>query len=300
MKLSRWLLAGGVVGAAGAAGYWLARYLQPESSPLILNGCVVLVTGASSGIGAALADAFARRGAKLVLAARRAQMLEGIRQQIEPYAADVLAIPTDITRDADLQALVRQTLAHFGRIDILVNNAGVLVSGPLHTLSPEEISQGMRTNLEAAITLTGLVLPTMLAQRSGKIINIASTSGRVVIPGAIPYVVPKQGLMAFSEALRRETFGTGVSVTAVLPYWTRTDMVPPALQSRLAYLDTPEFVAEHIIDGVLKQHHTILFGDAQVRVGMWLERHLPLLMRLYWQARVTPNFLASLRQIRRG
>lgn len=293
MRLFRWLLVGGGI---GAAGYWLARYLQPENSPLILNGSVVIVTGASSGIGRALAESFAKRGAKVVLAARRAEMLETVRQHIEPYAADVLAQPTDITNADEVRALVQQTLARFGRIDVLINNAGVAVTGPLPTLTVDDIQQGLRTNLEAAIMLTRLVLPTMLAQRFGKIINVASTSGKLNIPGAVPYVVAKQALVAFSDVLRREIFGTGVNVMSVLPYWTRTDMVPPEVQSRVRYLDTPEYVAERVVDGLLKQETEVGFGDLQIRVAMWLDQHLPGLMNLYWRSRIDPRYLESLRR----
>jgi short-subunit dehydrogenase len=288
MNLLRWLALGGL---AGAGGYWLLRYLQPEESSLVLNGSVVVITGASSGIGRALADAFARRGAKIVLAARRADMLETVRQQIEPYATDVLAIPTDVTDEASLRALVSQTLERFGRIDVLVNNAGVLVTGPLHTMSADDIHQGVRTNYEAAIMLTQLVLPTLLAQRSGKIINMASVNGRVPNPTSTIYGSTKHGLLAFSDSLRRELFGTGVHVTSVLPRWTRTELVPPEILATVRDMDTPEFVAERTIDGLLKNLDNVYFGTAMTRGAMWCERHLPRVMNLYWRMQMTPQYL---------
>jgi short-subunit dehydrogenase len=291
--MMNWLRLLALGGVAGASGYWLLRYLQPEDSPMVLNGSVVVITGASSGIGRALADAFARHGAKVVLAARRADVLETARKQIEPYATEVLAIPTDITDETNLRALVDQTLARFGRIDVLVNNAGAGVSGPLHTLNADDIRQGVRTNYEAAMLLTQIVLPTMLAQRSGKIVNIASLDGRVAVPAASIYGSSKHGLLAFSDALRRELFGTGVHVTSVLPSWTRTDMIPPDVQTALPHIDTPEFVAAQTIDGMLRNLDNVYFGGFTERLELWCERHFPRLMNLYYRMQMTPQYLDS-------
>lgn len=288
MSRLRWLALGGLL---GAGGYWLLRYLQPEESSLVLNGSVVVITGASSGIGRALADAFARRGAKVVLAARRTDMLETVRQQIEPYATDVVAIPTDVTDEASLRALVSQTMERFGRIDVLINNAGVLITGPLHTLTTDNIHQGVRTNYEAAILLTQLVLPTLLAQRSGKIINIASVNGRVPNPTSTIYGSSKHALLAFSDSLRRELFGTGVHVTSVLSRWTRTELVPPEILATVQDMDTPEFVAERTIDGALRNLDNVYFGTFMTRLGMWCERHMPRVMNLYWRMQMTPQYV---------
>jgi short-subunit dehydrogenase len=284
----RWLALGGV---AGVGGYWLMRYLQPEQSPLVLNGSVVIVTGASSGIGRAYAESFARRGAKVVLVARRHALLDSVKQQIEPYATDVLMLPTDVMDEAALRNVVERTVERFGRIDVLINNAGVLTTGSLHTLSADAIRAMLRTNLEAAVLLTTLALPTLLAQRSGKIVNVASFGGRVALPGAVPYITSKHGLMGFSDSLRRELFGTGVDVTSVLPFWTRTEMVPADVQARLRQIDTPEFVAERTIDALLKAMPNVIFGGYEARIGLWTERHLPRLLNLYWRMQMTPKYL---------
>lgn len=287
MKLLRWLLPG--IGAVG--GYWLWRYLQPGHSPLILNDAVVIVTGASSGIGRAMTESFARRGAHVVLAARRAERLADLEKQIVPYAASVLIVPTDVTDETALTTLVEQTLSAHGRIDILVNNAGVVTTGQLHTMSRDDVRRVLRTNLEAAMCLTQLVLPSMLAQRSGYIVNIAATGGRVAIPLALPYIAAKHGMLGFSDALRRELFGTGVVVTSVLPYWTRSEMVPPEMTPNLNYLDSAETVAERTISGLLKYKKDIVFGDWQVKAGMWLERHLPRTMNLFWRMAMSPAYI---------
>src|SRR5512142_1820049 len=216
--MKRWLVGGSVIGIT--AGYWLAQRLQPKPIPVAIESSVVLITGASSGIGRAYAHAFAHRGAKIVLAARRAEKLEAVRMEIAPYAAEVLIIPTDVTDSAQLQSLVDTTLQRFGRIDILINNAGITSGGPLHTIPPALIRRTIDLNLSSAVCLTNLCLPSMLVQGKGWIVNVASGFGAVAVPYAVAYSASKYGLIAFSNALRRELDGTGVRVVSVLPYWT--------------------------------------------------------------------------------
>lgn len=288
MKLLRWIVFGG---AAGAAAYWLYNYLRPSHSELILTDSVVVITGASSGIGRAYATSFARKGAKLVLAARREDLLAQLEHEIAPYAADILLVPTDVNDPLQLQALVDQTLARYGRIDILVNNAGVLATGLFHTISPIAIRNMVRTNYEAVMLLTQLVLPTMLAQRAGRIVNVASVGGIIAAPTSAPYSSAKRGVLAFSDALRRELSGTGVDVISVLPSWTRSEMLPPELESGLGHVDSAEFVAETTIAALLRNEANVYFGDAEMRVGMWLDRHLPRVMNLLFRMRMTPAYI---------
>ncbi len=292
MKLSRWLTIGGTV----IGGYWLLQRLQPQASPLILNGSVVLITGASSGIGRAFAHAFARCGANVVLAARRADMLETVRQEIAQYGVESLVVPTDVSDLRQLEALVAATLDRFGRIDVLVNNAGITASGPVHTVSIDRLRQAIDVNLAAAICLTNLVLPSMLARGAGRIVNISSGLGAVAMPFFSAYSATKHGLIAFSDALRRETEGTGVGVVSVLPTWTQSEMVPPAFAQALRQMgfpvDTAEMVAEGAVEGLLDGKPEFIFGGLKARLGIWLERHFPPLMTLYWRATLTPEFIA--------
>jgi short-subunit dehydrogenase len=292
MRQTRWLVAG-AVGTIGA--YWLKQYLQPEHSPLIFENSVVLITGASSGIGRAYANAFARCGARIVLVARRAEVLETVRQEIEPYAAGILVVPTDVTDLDQLRALVDTTLAQFGRIDVLINNAGVANGGPLQSLSLESIRKTIEVNLIAAISLTHLCLPSMLAQRSGKIVNIASSAGVVASPYYGAYVPSKHGLVGFSNALRRELEGTGVEVISVMPSWTYSEMVNPEMQRALlangAVIDTPEHVADFTIDGLLKGKQNIYFGGSRMRFGIWADRYFPALLSFVLRANMTADYV---------
>jgi short-subunit dehydrogenase len=293
----RWFLLGS---AASVAAYWLVRYLRPEHSPLVLNQAVVIITGASSGIGRAYALAFARRGARVILAARRAELLEEVRAEIATYAADVLCVPTDVNDDAQLEHLVQTALERYGRIDILINNAGVVIQGMLQNHDPKRVREMVNTNLAAAINLTRLCLAPMLAQRSGVIMNVSSVGGAVPNASVPAYAATKAGLNAFSSALRRQLEGTGVRVVTVLPAYTDTDMLSPVIQDYVRDLgltvDTPHYVAERTIDALLKGEQEIWFGGFTTRAFAWLERHLPFVSTLVQRSLITPEVIALVEQ----
>ena len=214
MKLRQFLA---LSGAAAGGVYWLARYLRPQHSALILTDKVVLITGASTGIGRALAFAFARRGARVALVARNEERLEAVRREIEPYSADVLVVPADLTDEAQLESAFQRTLEHFGRIDVLVNNAGLSMGGPLADLDPARMERMLRLNLWAAVRLTQLVLPGMRARRSGYIMNIGSGAARVACPTRRHMSPRSTGWPVSRMRLRRELGGSGVRVTLVNP-----------------------------------------------------------------------------------
>ena len=298
MRLLRHILWAGLF--AGAA-YWVMRYFRPRHSTLVLNEKVVIVTGASSGLGRALAFAFARRAAKVVLVARREDQLEAVRREIEPYTSDVLVIPADVSQEDDLRQVVERTLARFGRIDVLVNNAGISTGGPFQGQDPARVEAMVRVNLWAAIRLTQLVLPSMLANNHGYILNIASGLGRAAIPMFAPYVATKYGLAGFTDTLRRELHRTGVHLTLVLPGWMHTEMVPPEVEGLVARyglpVEHPDFVAERAVLGLVRGENEIVLGGALARLGILVERHAPLLMSIYWRLWMTPEWASTMRRI---
>jgi len=301
MRIGRRLVWGSL--GAGAL-YWLARYLRPKHSALVLQEKVVLITGASSGIGRSLAYSFARRGARVILVARRADRLEAVRREIEPYTSDVLVIPADVTDDEQLQAVVRQAVDTFGRIDVLVNDAGISQAGPLQDLDPQRTERLLRLNLWTVIRLTQLVLPIMLQQSSGYIMNIGSGGGRIAVPLFAPYVATKYGVSGFTDALRREIAGTGIHLTLVLPGFTNTDMLNPemlTLLERYGYrVEHPDAVAERAIVGLIRGENEVVLGGLQARLGVFAERHAPLLLRLYWRLFLTPEWRAGLEKLIRS
>jgi short-subunit dehydrogenase len=297
MRLGRRLV---WLGTLGGGVYWLMRYLRPRHSTLVLNEKVVVITGASAGIGRALAFAFAKRGARVVLVARNAERLEAVRREIEPYTSDSLVIPADITDDAQMQLVVSRTLETFGRIDVLVNNAGVVLSGRLQNIDAAQMENLLRVNLWAVMRLTQLVLPYMLAQRHGYILNVGSVMGRTANPLYTPYVATKYALSGFSDALRRELEGTGVRVTLVLPAWTRTDMVSTEMEELLERygfrIDHPDYVAERALLGLVHGDNEVVFGGVVERLGIWAERYVPFVLRLYWRLLLTPEWIAVMEQ----
>jgi len=279
VNLMRWVKMGILGGGVGAAGAWLWRYLQPEHSPLVLEHAVVVITGASGGIGRAYAHTFAKQGCRIVLAARRADALEEVRTEIAPYAADVLVVPTDVRDDDALGRLVQTTLDAFGQIDILINNAGVTQHGMLHRESPQDIRALVDTNLASAMALTALALPSMLARGSGWIVNLASVAGHTDFPFYIVYAPVKRGLISFGDTLRRQLDGTGVHVLNVMPSYTTTAMVTPSVMAWVKSMDmavdTPETIAEKTLDALLKNRKELLFGGLLLRGGLFLQRHFP-------------------------
>lgn len=175
------------------------------------DGKVVIVTGASSGVGEAAAKQFAALGAKVVVAARTEDKLQALARQIGG-----LAVATDVMEIDDLRHLIERTLAAFGRIDVLVNNAGANSRGNFDTLSPEGIEAILDTNLKAPMLLTRFALP-HLERVGGVVVNVASIAGHVPLPGESPYCASKWGLRGFSFAVGEEMRARGVSVCVVSP-----------------------------------------------------------------------------------
>lgn len=204
---------------------------------------VVLLTGASSGIGEAAAYELSARGYALALAARRAERLHTLALQLDPSGSRVIAVPCDVAEAQQREALVAAALNHFGRIDVLANNAGVGLGGGVWWEDPD-FARVLRVNLEAAMALTALALPPMLERGSGHIVNVASVAGQVATQGV--YSASKFGVRGFSFALRRELWGSGVEVSVVSPGFVRTEMTA---RTRLPVpMPGPEIIAQAIAD----------------------------------------------------
>lgn len=194
-------------------------------------GKVVWITGASSGIGEALAHAFAREGARLVLSSRRAGELERVRRLL-PRADDHLCLPLDLTQSAEFPALVAQVLGRCGRIDLLVNNGGVSQRA-LAAEAELAVERGlMEVDYFGPVALTKAVLPTMLAQRSGHLVVVSSVMGYIGTPGRSTYAAAKHALHGYFDSLRAEVWREGVKVTLVCPGYVATQVSANALGAR--------------------------------------------------------------------
>lgn len=190
------------------------------------NGKVVIITGASSGIGAAVARRLARDGMRLTLAARRLDRLEQVAAEVEALGGEALVVQTDVRNRDELQRMVQTTLDRWGHIDVLLNNAGLGHDKPLIRIKPEKIRDEIHINLIAVIECAQVVLPVMLHQKSGHIINVASMAGLIATPGSTIYSATKFGVNGFSDALRRELLGSGIRVSAFCPGYTPTEISP--------------------------------------------------------------------------
>jgi NAD(P)-dependent dehydrogenase (short-subunit alcohol dehydrogenase family) len=196
-----------------------------------LEGQIVIVTGASSGIGEAAARRLAGEGATVVMAARRADRLEALKRKIESAGGRALAVASDVTSPQDRERLVQETMRAFGRIDGLVNNAGYGQRGPIELVPVEAIRQNFETNLFSLIALTQLVIPIMRAQQSGRIINISSVAGRIARPLSSVYDATKHALEAISDGMRGELAPFGITVVVIEPGFIITEFLGVANQN---------------------------------------------------------------------
>ena len=188
-----------------------------------LRGRVALITGASGGIGSALARALAREGARLALLGRNPEKLAAVLP--DAPAADVLLLPGDLTDDAYLRESIEKTLSHFGRLDILINNAGMALSAPFGETTLAQYDQIMRLNARAPFALCQLCLPHLRQSDAGTILNIASVNAHKGYALQSAYSASKHALAGFTKALAAEEYKNGVRVHMISPGGVFTDMV---------------------------------------------------------------------------
>lgn len=205
-----------------------------------LGESVVLVTGASTGIGAAIAREVARRGARVALVARGAQALQEQAASINAAGGQAISIPADISNGRDVERIIEATLDAFHKIDVLVNNAAIGWHNLLAHSSPSEVHRIIDINLKGTMLMTRAALPEMLRQCHGAIINIGSVSGRVAVDPL--YSASKYGIRGFSLSLRRQLLDTGISVSLVSPGKIRTNQNLGCSEP----MDEPEVVARTV------------------------------------------------------
>lgn len=193
--------------------------MKPEK----IRGQVVIVTGASTGIGKALSLELAKQGAKLAIAARRVDLLEQVAEECRSLGGEVLVVPTDVSDEAQCQVLVERTVAAFGRLDMLINNAGMAATALFDDFPDLSLfHRTMSVNLFGAVYCIFYALP-YLKQAKGRIVVISSLGGKTAIPYNTPYCASKYALHGFFDSLRMELYLHGVSVTVVCPWWVATE-----------------------------------------------------------------------------
>jgi short-subunit dehydrogenase len=236
-----------------------------------LRNAVAVVTGASRGIGVHIAEALARAGADLALAARSEEALGVTRERIEKFGGGVISVPTDVTDMSDVENLVERASTDLGPIDIVVNNAGVERYEPFESYDVDMIARIMQTNVVSAQWLTRLVLPGMVERRRGHIVNIASVAGKMAVPYNSVYAASKHALVGFSWSLREEMAKHGVGVSVVCPGfvaeagmfsdWSK-GRKPPGLAQPVA----PERVAEATVAAITKNKGEIIVSSPVMKL----------------------------------
>ena len=227
-----------------------------------------MITGASSGIGRASAIEFARRGANVVLAARRQSLLDEVAEKCRTLGVSAKTVPTDVTKREECIALI----AAADQVDILVNNAGFAVFDAIEDAKPEDIEEMMNTNYFGTVHCTQAVLPQMLARKSGSIVIVSSIAGLMGYASMGAYCATKFALTGFAEALRDEVIGRGVQVALVHPGTTETDFFVKAERHKLP-------AAERLIAGISAERVARVICDS-ARDGTY-RRIVPLFAALF-------------------
>jgi NAD(P)-dependent dehydrogenase (short-subunit alcohol dehydrogenase family) len=240
-----------------------------------LEGKVALVTGASAGIGAATARAFAQAGARVVLAGRRGPEGEAVARQIQAAGGEARFIRTDVTQAREVAALVDATVAAYGRLDCAFNNAGSAAFGPLTSMSEEEWDAAHAVNLKGIWLCLKYQIPVMVEQGAGTIVNMAALNSLVGFPNTSVYAAAKGGVIALSRAAAMEYVRSGIRINVVSPGAITTDMleaIPADARAQLGSIfpvgraGTPEEVAEAVVylcspaAGFITGHNLVIDG----------------------------------------
>lgn len=252
------------------------------------RGQVVIITGASAGIGKALALHLARQGAKLAIAARRIDRLEQVATECRGLGGEVLAVPTDVSEESQCKELVEKTVGVFDGLDMLINNAGLAVLSFLADYPDLQLFRHtMNVNFYGAVNCTYYALP-YLKQTQGRIVAISSVGGKAAIPYNTPYCASKYALHGFYDALRMEVSGSGVSATVICPWWVVTEFheaqmdkngVPYGPRGRAIYsrrMMSADRCAEITLRAAYNRRREVLMGPGTLIV--WLKLLSPRLM----------------------
>jgi short-subunit dehydrogenase len=257
-----------------------------------LDGCSALITGASAGIGREFARQLAARARTLVLVARREQRLNDLRDELHNRNAqlEVHTRVVDLSDNSQIQDLVRSLEQNKIEIDFLINNAGLGDYGPFATSPPDRNDEMLQVNIVALTTLTRGLLPQMISRKRGAILNVSSSAGFLPIPGMNVYAATKAYVNSFSEALRAELRGSGVTVTALCPGPVHTEFGDVAKRAGGQPETGPEFVyvsieqTAHDALAAVEADRPLVIPGFFMKLGMFLVRITPMsILRLAWR-----------------
>lgn len=234
-----------------------------------------LITGASSGIGEAFARLFAAEGFDLVLTARRAEKLQELAADL-PTTTKIVVLPGDLSTTAGITTFCESVFGQSLEIDVLVNNAGMMVEQEFANLTTEQIERTITLNITALTQLIHQFLPAMKARKSGRILNVASMAAFHPVPGMDIYAATKAYVLSFSEALAENLRDTGISVTALCPGLTDTDMVNTSVAGAMPtfMISQPDEVARSGFDALMNREVICIHGNAN-RLALAWAQHQP-------------------------
>ncbi|BAY17949.1 short-chain dehydrogenase/reductase SDR [Anabaenopsis circularis NIES-21] len=254
-----------------------------------IQGNVALITGASRGIGKAIALALAQQGMKkLILIARDRQKLSEVAEEIEALGTEAVIMTLDLTRATEVNIAVAQLWRNHGPIHLLVNCAGVAYQNSFLRSKLFQVQEELSVNLLGMYTLTSLIARRMASQRQGTIVNVSSLMGKVAAPTMATYSATKFAILGFTQALRQELAEYNIQVKALLPSLTDTDMVRDLQLFRWVIPMTPQQVAQALIVGLQNDAPEILVGW-QSHLAVWCQRLAPWLLELILKIAAPPK-----------
>lgn len=243
---------------------------------------VVLITGASSGIGKQTAIEFAKLGSSIILVARRKNKLEQVENELKQFNVNTLVCVCDVSKKDQVEELFKIVLQKFNSIDILVNNAGFAIYGSVSDLSINEIESQMETNYFGMIYCVKNFLPLMLKKKSGHIVNVASVGASFSVPGVSSYCATKFAMLGFSEGLKHELYGTGVGLTVVSPIMVRTPLFEhPSFTNFSKFSTGVSLSSETVAKTIIKASNSSRFEivvPSVARVVIWFKQTFPFLI----------------------
>jgi len=201
-----------------------------------LNGQVALVTGGGVGIGRAIAQALVANHVQVAICGRRLEELDRTAQELKQMGGEALAFSCDVTQREDVERTVQSVVKHFGRLDILINNAGASGRTPIQDPDDAKWLNIIAVNLTGTYLCSKLVVPHMLSQKYGRIVNLSSVLGRFGVSGYLAYCTAKHGVLGFTKALALEVASQGITVNAICPTWVDTAMARQGIEETAAII----------------------------------------------------------------
>ncbi len=242
---------------------------------------VILITGASSGIGRDSAIEFAKRGANIVLVSRTQEKLEKVADELKKFNVTVLVCKCDVSKKDQVKEMSKIVLEKFDSVDILVNNAGFAIYGSVSSLNVDQIESQMKTNYFGMIYCIKNFLPSMLDKKSGHIVNVASVAASFGLPGIASYCASKFAMLGFSEGLKHELYNTGVGITVVSPIMVRTNFFDHPSFKKIPKFSPTSLSSQTVAKAILKAANSSrleIIVPSVVRGVVWMKNTFPYLI----------------------